>query len=276
MVEYTLCKRKVMGSNPIISNNTMTIFSPLEQFIILPVFTFDLFGYEVIITNSAIILAIVFFVWYVCSLGIRWNLTNKEFHKKPIISLIFLSLYTAIVEMLKSNVKNSRAIKFFPLIFFIFLTILSLNLIGLIPYSFTVTSHIVATLAISLSIFLGMVIISIQKHGFNFLLLFKPSGIPMGLLFLLTPIEVISFIVKPISLAIRLFANMMAGHTLLKVIGGFAFTLSLKSGVLFLLHYVPLLVIVPLYGLEFAVALIQSFVFTTLLTIYLNESLNLH
>jgi ATP synthase subunit 6 len=185
-------------------------------------------------------------------------------------------LYVAVLGILKSNIKNSRGIKFFPLVFFVFFTVLSLNLIGLIPYSFTVTSHIIITLGFSLSIFIGIVIVAIKKHGLNFLLLFKPSGISLGLLFLLIPIEFISFLVKPISLAIRLFANMMAGHTLLKVIAGFAFTLSTKSGILFVLHLVPLAVIVPLYGLEFAVALIQSFVFATLMSIYINEALELH
>jgi len=98
----------------------------------------------------------------------------------------------------------------------------------------------------------------------------------LELLFLLTPIEVISFLFKPISLAIRLFANMMAGHTLLKVIAGFSFTLVNKSGVLFILHLIPLFLLIPLYGLELAVAFIQAFVFTILVCIYINEGLNLH
>lgn len=181
-----------------------------------------------------------------------------------------------ILGIIKSNIKHKYAMRFFPLIFFIFFSILSINLIGLIPYSFTLTSHIIITLFFSVSIFIGITIISVKSHGWNFFLHFKPSGISLELLFLLTPIEVISFLFKPISLAIRLFANMMAGHTLLKVIAGFSFTLVNKSGVLFILHLIPLFLLIPLYGLELAVAFIQAFVFTILVCIYINEGLNLH
>jgi F-type H+-transporting ATPase subunit a len=123
-------------------------------------------------------------------------------------------------------------------VFSIFFLLLSINLIGLIPYSFTLTSHLIVTLTLSLSIFIGINIICVRLHGINFFSLFLPAGTSVVLAFLLVPIELISYIFKPISLSIRLFANMMAGHTLLKVIAGFAFTLMGNVGILFLLSYI--------------------------------------
>lgn len=271
------------------------MFSPLEQFVILPVFIFNFFGYKLIITNSAIILALVFLVWYVSSCFIESFTYEKSLNKNIVTDNFFLKdkadisntssvvndffffFYKAVVDLMTGHLTNQRGIKYFPIIFFSFLMVLSLNVIGLIPYSFTITSHLAATFAISLALFSGFIFGSIRKYGIlGVLTLFRPRGLPLGMLYLLTPVEFMSFFVKPTSLAIRLFANMMAGHTLLKVIAGFAFTLSFKSGILYLFHFVPLLVIIPLYGLEFAVALIQSYVFATLVTIYLNEALNLH
>lgn len=124
--------------------------------------------------------------------------------------------------------------------------------------------------------FIGINIICARKHGMKMFSLFLPPGTSIGLAFLLVPIEFISYIFKPISLSIRLFANMMAGHTLLKVIAGFAFALVTASGGLFIVHLVPLLILIPLFGLELGVALIQSFVFSVLISIYLNDALNLH
>jgi ATP synthase subunit 6 len=147
---------------------------------------------------------------------------------------------------------------------------------GLIPYSFTLTSHLIVTFFISLSIFIGINIICARLHGIRMFALFLPSGTSVLLAFLLVPIELISYIFKPVSLSIRLFANMMAGHTLLKVIAGFAYVLMGNGGLLFLIQYVPLLILIPLFGLELGVALIQSFVFSILICIYLNDSINLH
>lgn len=181
-----------------------------------------------------------------------------------------------ILTLVHENIKDKKSQFFFPLVFSIFLLLLSLNLIGLIPYSFTLTSHLIVTLSLSLSIFIGINIICVKKHGINFFSLFLPSGTSVVLAFLLVPIELLSYIFKPISLSIRLFANMMAGHTLLKVIAGFAFALMSKVGFLFFLHYIPILILIPLFALEFAVALIQSFVFSILICIYINDVLNLH
>lgn len=185
-------------------------------------------------------------------------------------------MHKMILSLVTENIKNKKSQYFFPLVFSVFFLLVSLNLIGLIPYSFTLTSHLIVTLTLSTSIFIGINIICVRLHGLQFFSLFLPAGTSIGLAFLLVPIELISYIFKPISLSIRLFANMMAGHTLLKVIAGFAFTLMGKAGILFLLHYVPLLILIPLFGLELGVALIQSFVFSILICIYLNDAINLH
>ena len=160
------------------------------------------------------------------------------------------------------------------MLFFFFIAFT--NIIGLIPFSYTVTSHFIVTLSLSSTIFIGLNIISIRLHGIKFFSLFLPSGTSFILAFLLVPVELISFFFKPLSLAIRLFCNMMAGHTLLKVFVGFSWSLMSLSGVFFLLHYIPLIVLVPLFILELGVALIQAFVFTLLTCIYINDAINLH
>ena len=185
-------------------------------------------------------------------------------------------IYKMILSLVTDNIKDKKAQYFFPLVFTIFLLLLSLNLIGLVPYSFTLTSHLIVTLSLSIGIFIGINIICVRTHGMHFFSLFLPSGTSVVLAFLLVPIELISYIFKPISLSIRLFANMMAGHTLLKVIAGFAWSMVASGGLLLIAHLLPLLVLVLLVGLELGVALIQSFVFVILLCIYLNDALNLH
>jgi ATP synthase subunit 6 len=151
-----------------------------------------------------------------------------------------------------------------------------LNLIGLIPYSYTVTTHFVVTVALSLTIFLGINIISFKTHGLKFFSLFLPSGTPYLLALLLVPVEFFLYFFRPFSLAIRLFCNMMSGHILLKIFAGFGWSLMGYSGILFFFHFLPLLTLLPLFGLELCVALIQAFVFSLLICIYLNDALNLH
>jgi ATP synthase subunit 6 len=174
------------------------------------------------------------------------------------------------------NVGKNKGRYFFPLIFAMFLYILCLNLFGLVPSSFTLSSHLVVTFALSLFVFLGINIICIQTHGIKFFSLFLPQNTPVLLAFLLVPIELISYIFKPVSLSIRLFANMMGGHTLLKIIAGFAWTMMGFTGTLFVFHYIPLLILIPLFALEAGIALIQSFVFSILICIYVGDGINLH
>lgn len=249
--------------------------SPLEQFQILPIIPIQLFGFDVSITNQTVILALVMF--FILTFAKLLTKKDNSFAIVPnrwqsIIELI----YSLILSLVVDNIRGKEGQYFFPLVFSVFVLLLSLNVIGLVPYSFTVTSHLIVTLAFSLAIFIGINIVCVRKHGLKFFCLFLPAGTSVALAFLLVPIELISYIFKPISLSIRLFANMMAGHTLLKVIAGFSATLVSASGILFLFHYVPLLILIPLFFLELAVALIQAFVFSILICIYLNDSLNLH
>ena len=158
-----------------------------------------------------------------------------------------------------------------------FCFILLLNLIGLIPYSFTTTSHIIITLSLSFTIFIGVNIICIRTYKMEMLSLFIPSNTSFLLALLLVPIEFLSYIFKPISLGVRLFANLMAGHTLLKVIVGFSWSMLMIDDLLLSsMHIVPLFILVLLMGLELGVAIVQAYVFITLTCIYLNDSVNLH
>ena len=143
-------------------------------------------------------------------------------------------------------------------------------MIGMIPYSFTVTSHIIVTFALAIFIFIGVTIIGFVKHGFGYVKLFVPSGVPVVLLPIIVVIEVISYLSRPVSLSVRLFANMMAGHTMMKVFGGFVISLGLVGG------WLPLGFSVALTGLEILVAFLQAYVFAILTCIYLNDALNLH
>jgi len=252
------------------------MFSPLEQFEILPLFILNLGFLDISLTNQTFILFLIFF-FYFSYLFSLLNLKTASLYIVPNQWQIILELmFGAIAELVTSYISGNKSYIFFPLIFSLFFFIVLLNLIGLVPYSFTVTSHIVTTLSLSLSVFIGLNIICVREHKLEFFSLFLPAGTSFGLAFLLVPLEVISYLFKPLSLAIRLFCNMMAGHALLKVFAGFAWSLMTFSGVLYIMQYIPLLVLIPLYGLEFGVALIQAFVFTLLTCFYLNDAINLH
>ena len=160
------------------------------------------------------------------------------------------------------------------MIFSIF--ILISNVSRLVPYSFTITSHLIQTMVLALSIFIGVVIMCASTHGFHMLSLFLPGGTSLALEFLLVTIKIVSYIFKPLSLAVHIFANMMAGHTLLKVRAGFAWSMMGSGGLLLLAHIVPLVVLVIIFGLELAIAVIQAYVFTILSCIYINDAIVLH
>jgi F-type H+-transporting ATPase subunit a len=169
-----------------------------------------------------------------------------------------------------SDTAGSNAKPYFPFIFSLFMFVLFCNMLGMLPYSFTVTSHIIVTLLLAIFIFIAVTIIGFLKHGFGYLKLFVPSGVPAILLPLITVIEIISYLSRPVSLSVRLFANMMAGHTMLKVFGGFVISLGVLGG------WLPLGFSVALTGLEILVAFLQAYVFAILTCIYLNDALNLH
>ncbi len=185
------------------------------------------------------------------------------------LQLIAEMSYTFVAKMI-SDTAGSKARPYFPFIFSLFMFVLFCNMIGMLPYSFTVTSHIIVTLIMALFIFIAVTIIGFIKHGFKYLSIFVPSGVPAVLLPLITIIEIISYLSRPVSLSVRLFANMMAGHTMLKVFGGFVVSLGILGG------WLPLSFSVALTGLEILVAFLQAYVFAILTCIYLNDALNLH
>jgi F-type H+-transporting ATPase subunit a len=183
--------------------------------------------------------------------------------------LISEMFYGFIAKMI-SDTAGSKAKPYFPFIFSLFMFVLFCNMLGMLPYSFTVTSHIIVTLIMAIFIFIAVTIIGFVKHGLGYLKIFVPSGVPIVLLPLITIIEVISYLSRPVSLSVRLFANMMAGHTMLKVFGGFVISLGILGG------WLPLGFSVALTGLEILVAFLQAYVFAILTCIYLNDALNLH
>jgi ATP synthase subunit 6 len=250
--------------------------SPLEQFQVFPIDRCANVFMDITVTNATIILILVFFFSAFLFFSLVKAQDSSYFLVPSRWQSVIEIIHKLILSLVHENIKDKKGQLFFPLVFSLFFLLLSINLIGLMPYSFTITSHLIVTLSFSLSIFVGINIICIRRHGMHFFSLFLPAGTSTVLTFLLVPIELISYIFKPISLSIRLFANMMAGHTLLKVIAGFAFTLMGNIGTLFVLHYMPLLILIPLFGLELGVALIQSFVFSILICIYLNDAINLH
>ncbi|HEX2761799.1 MAG TPA: F0F1 ATP synthase subunit A, partial [Rhizomicrobium sp.] len=182
--------------------------------------------------------------------------------------------YEFVANMIHSAT-GQDGLRFFPFVFTLFIFVLCSNFFGMVPGSFTVTSQIAVTLALACLVIGMVIVVGFMKHGIGFLKLFVPHA-PLPLLFLLVPIELISFLTRPISLSVRLFANMLAGHTMLAVFGGFVVALGAAGGVLSVLSIAPMLLIVAIMLLELLVAFLQAYVFAILTCIYLNEALHLH
>ena len=238
--------------------------SPLEQFAIGRLIPMEVGGIDVSFTNSALWMIIVITC---ATLGLTLSMQRRALVPGRAQSIAELT-YEFVANMVRDNV-GSAGRRYFPFIFTLFMFILFSNLLGLIPYSFTVTSHIVVTFAMAATVWIGVTLIGIIKHRGKFLSLFVPSGVPIALLPLLVVIELISYLVRPITLSVRLFANMMAGHTLIKVFGGFVVALGIFG-------IAPLAVTVALFGLELIVAFLQAYVFAVLSCLYLNDALHLH
>lgn len=247
--------------------------TPLEQFQIISLIPITLFGFDFSFTNLMLIsfLVLIFF-----NLLIFFSSKDNGFFLIPHIWQLLLEILNELIASLLYDNLNTEGEKFFPFIVLIFNFIVLINLIGLIPYSFTVTSHLIITFTMSLSIFIGVNLICVKLYKSHMLSLFLPANTSFGLSLLLVPIEFVSYMFKPISLGVRLFANLMAGHTLLKVIIGFSWSMLILENFMSYFHIIPLLLIVILFGLELGVALIQAYVFTILTCIYLNDSINLH
>lgn len=238
---------------------------PLHQFEIAVLQPLSLGGYNVAYTNSA--------MWMSIALAVLISLFFIGVAKQAMVPGRMQSLsemaYGFVATLVRENAGDA-GMKYFPFIFTLFTFILACNVLGLIPYSFTVTSHIIVTLALGLMTIVVVTAIGFAKHGMHFLSLFVPSGVPGWLLPLLIPIEIISYLIRPFSLAVRLFANMVAGHMMLKVFAGFVIMLGAVGG------WLPIIVMVALFALELLVAFLQAYVFALLASIYLNDALHMH
>lgn len=235
---------------------------PMHQFEIIPFFGTEI--HTASFTNSSLWMMIVLIV---ASLVLMVGASGRALVPSRLQSITELTY--DFVRRTVSDTAGEEGLKYFPYIFTVFIFILLSNLLGLIPYSFTVTSHLAVTATLALGVFITVTVVGFLKHGVKFLGFFVPHGAPAPLLLLLVPIEVISYFVRPISHSVRLGANMLAGHAVLKVFAGFVAPLAL-GGVL------PLAVMVGLYGLETLVAVVQAYIFTILTCIYLNDALHMH
>ena len=239
--------------------------SPLDQFEINPLVNFEVGGVNLAFTNSSVSMVItVLFITLFLTLTV-----NPRSIVPSRMQLISELCYNFIAQLLNDTV-GDQGKRYFPFVFSLFMFVLIGNMVGMIPYQFTFTSHIIVTFALATVVFVGVTILGFVNHGIRFFTFFYIPGVPFYMHPLLIPIEVISYLSRPISLSVRLFANMLAGHTLLKVFAGFVVSMPFFTGVL------PLTFIVALTGLEILIAFLQAYVFAILTCLYINDAYHLH
>ena len=250
------------------------ISSPLEQFALIPLIPMRLGNFDFSITHSTLMMyiGIIAFFSLLSMISIERGGTIVPNRWQYFVE----SIYDTCMTLANDSITGGKGQKYFPIIFVLFTFILVCNVTGMVPYSFTATSHISFTLGLAMITSMGYHIIGVRKHGIRLLELYLPPGVDLALALLIVPIEFLAQFSRIISLSVRLFANMMAGHTLLKVIAGFAWQMMQAGTALFIAHIITLLVLTVLVGLEMAVAFIQAYVFAVLTCIYINEAENLH
>jgi F-type H+-transporting ATPase subunit a len=243
---------------------------PIHQFEIKNFFVLTrIGGHEIAFTNSALYMILALVV--ICALMIGAT-TSRALVPGRMQSIAEIS-YEFVANTLKQSA-GTEGMKFFPLVFTLFMFILAVNMLGMIPYTFTVTSHIIITVSLALLVFLTVIVYGFKKNGLHFFKLFVPSGIPIVILPLVTFIEILSFISRPISHSVRLFANMLAGHITLKVFAGFITMLGAAGFLGWMGAVLPLGLTVALTALELLVAFLQAYVFAILTCIYLNDAIH--
>lgn len=250
------------------------LHAPLEQFQILSLVSFSIFSLDFSFTNFLLInlLALLSYVSFIYFNSSHKNyLQETSFYLAPNAWQKSIESVSELTTQLISDIISTNNEKYFPFISVLFNFILFSNLIGLIPYSFTATSHLIVTFTLSFSVFIGINIITFQKYKMKTFSLFLPANTTFFLALLLVPIEFISYIAKPISLGVRLFINLMAGHSLLKVIIGFSWSMLLLENFTSIGLILPMIILVILFGLELGVALIQTYVFIILTCIYIQD-----
>lgn len=242
---------------------------PIHQFIVEPLARIKLFGVDASFTNASLFMVIVL-------LAITFLMIVGTAQKSIVPGRLQAAAemaYEFVANTVRSTAGN-EGMKFFPLVFSLFMFVFFSNMIGLVPYTFTVTSQIIVTFALAALVILTVIVYGLAKHGTHFLHLFVPSGVSPILLPFIVMIEVISFVSRPISLSVRLFANMLAGHITLKVFGAFVAMLIGGSGAAAILSPLPLAAIVALTAFELLVAFLQAYVFAILTCVYLNDALH--
>ncbi len=243
--------------------------SPLEQFEINPLVPIEIGGVDISFTNSSLVMTI--------TVALGTALLVLGMSRASVVPGRWQSLAEMSYEFVANLIRDTigpEGRRYFPIVFSLFMFILIGNMLGLVPYSFTFSSHIIVTFALAIVVFIGVTILGFVKHGMHFFSFFVPPGVPVAMWPLLIPIEIISYLSRPISLSVRLFANMLAGHTILKVVASFVFGLGAITfgigGVL------PLSLLVALTGLEIVIAFLQAYVFAILTCLYINDALHMH
>jgi F-type H+-transporting ATPase subunit a len=245
-------------------------FDPIHQFRIVDLFSFKIGDTPIAFTNSALFMFVVVGLLTVFLIGAtaRRGLVPSRLQSTAEIS------YEFVATTVRSTA-GAEGMRFFPFVFSLFMFVLTLNMIGLIPYSFTVTSHIIITAALAITVFLTVLTYGLKRHGLHFFNLFVPKGVPIYILPLIVAIEILSFMSRPISHSVRLFANMLAGHITLQVFAYFIVLLGTAIGVVgWIGGILPFAMIVILFALETLVAFLQAYVFAILTCIYLNDAIH--
>jgi len=244
----------------------------MEQFEVKPIVPLHIGGLDVSFTNASLWMCIVAAT---AAIFLTMGASSRRLVPTRMQSIAEMS-YVFVADMIRSAA-GTEGLKFFPFVFTLFMFVLFSNVLGLFPliHPFTVTSHIIVTFSLAIFVFLMVIVVGLARHGLHFLGIFAPS-VPWPMLILLIPIEIVSFLSRPISLSVRLFANMLAGHTMLYVFGTFVIGLAAAGGVLSVVSIASLLTIVAVTALEVLIAFLQAYVFAILTCIYLNDALNLH
>ncbi len=247
----------------------MLIASPFEQFEIIRIIPLKLGSFDISVTNSTLY---IIFALLIYNIAYKINIDNGMLVPTRWQAAIEL-IYVQIVNMVMDNIGDGRYI---PLIWTIFINLSIMNLVGIVPYTFTPTAHIIVGFGMSLSILIAVTYLGFNNYGVNYLASLYPAGSPMAIAAFLVVIELISQLARGVSLGVRLAANITAGHLLFAILSGFAWTMLTAGGIISVLSIFPVLIVVFITVLEIAVALIQAYVFSILTSIYINDSIHIH
>lgn len=240
------------------------MIDPLHQFAISPLLKLEFCGVDLSFTNSSLSVLIavcLVYILFACGLKKGGMVPNR-------LQAFIEIIHNFVAGTLEENV-GKAGLRYFPFVFSIFFFVLLGNLLGMVPYMFTFTSHIIVTFTLAMIVFSFVTILGVVLHGVRFFSLFMPNGVSLLLAPVFVPIELISYLARPISLSVRLFANMLAGHIMMKVFAGFVVMMGVAG-------IAPMAVNVALTGLEIMISLLQAYIFTLLTCVYLNDAVNLH